>query len=111
MRSLRIAVAVLPLVLSIPACAAQSGKSWMARAEAGKDIWATLQTSKGTIVVKLYRDSEIQLVVEDDGVGCLEDAREGSGSMLMQLLTRQLGGTMNRTNGSPGCRVEVRVPA
>jgi peptidyl-prolyl cis-trans isomerase A (cyclophilin A) len=54
MRSLRIAVAVFPLVLSIPACAAQAGKSWMARAEAGKDIWATLQTSKGTIVVKLF---------------------------------------------------------
>src|SRR5215510_4953366 len=65
----------------------------------------------GTIVVKLRRDGEIQLVVEDDGVGCGEDIKEGSGSMLMQLLTRQLGGTMNRTNGSPGCRVEVRLPA
>jgi len=64
----------------------------------------------GTIVVKLRRDGEIQLVVEDDGIGCNEDAQEGSGSMLMQLLTRQLGGTMNRTNGSAGCRVEVRVP-
>ena len=53
MRSLRIAVAVLPLVASIPACAAEGGK-WMARAQAGKDIWATLQTSKGTIVVKLF---------------------------------------------------------
>jgi peptidyl-prolyl cis-trans isomerase A (cyclophilin A) len=53
MRSLRIAVAVLPLVVSIPACAAEGGK-WMARAQAGKDIWATLQTSKGTIVVKLF---------------------------------------------------------
>jgi peptidyl-prolyl cis-trans isomerase A (cyclophilin A) len=53
MRSLRIAVAVLPLLVSIPACAAEGGK-WMARAQAGKDIWATLQTSKGTIVVKLF---------------------------------------------------------
>lgn len=65
----------------------------------------------GTIVVKLRRDGEIQLVVEDDGVGCGEDIKEGSGSMLMQLLTRQLGGSMTRTNCSPGCRVEVRVPA
>jgi peptidyl-prolyl cis-trans isomerase A (cyclophilin A) len=54
MRSLRIAAVVLPLVTSIPACAAQTGKSWMAQAEAGKDIWATLQTNKGTIVVKLF---------------------------------------------------------
>src|SRR5262249_817881 len=64
----------------------------------------------GTIVVKLRRDGEIQLVVEDDGVGCGEDIREGSGSMLMQLLTRQLGGTMNRTNGPPGRRVQGRMP-
>jgi len=55
MRSFRIAVAVLPLVLSVPACAAAAeGGKWMARAQAGKDIWATLQTSKGTIVVKLF---------------------------------------------------------
>jgi peptidyl-prolyl cis-trans isomerase A (cyclophilin A) len=54
MRLFRIALAVSPLVLSIPACAAQTGKSWMAKAEAGKDIWATLQTNKGTIVVKLF---------------------------------------------------------
>ena len=53
MRSWRIVVAVLPVVLSVPACAAEGGK-WMARAQAGKDIWATLQTSKGTIVVKLF---------------------------------------------------------
>jgi two-component sensor histidine kinase len=64
----------------------------------------------GTICVRLRHDGETVLVVEDDGVGCREDVREGSGSMLMQLLTRQLGGTLIRTGNAPGCRVEVRIP-
>jgi len=64
----------------------------------------------GTVSVKLRYDSETQLVVEDDGIGCEDDVREGSGSMLMQLLTRQLGGTLKREARDPGCRVEVRIP-
>ena len=31
-----------------------AGGPWMEKAEAGKDLWATLRTSKGTIVVKLF---------------------------------------------------------
>jgi peptidyl-prolyl cis-trans isomerase A (cyclophilin A) len=31
-----------------------SGGPWMSKAEAGKDLWATLKTSKGVIVVKLF---------------------------------------------------------
>jgi peptidyl-prolyl cis-trans isomerase A (cyclophilin A) len=31
-----------------------AGGPWMEKAEAGKDLWATLKTSKGTIVVKLF---------------------------------------------------------
>ena len=65
----------------------------------------------GTISIRLRRDAEIELVVEDDGVGCRPDAREGLGSVLLQLLTRQLRGTMTRRPGAPGCRVEVRIPA
>jgi peptidyl-prolyl cis-trans isomerase A (cyclophilin A) len=42
-----------PLLVTLPVCA-KTAQSWMARAEAGKDIWATLKTSQGTIVVKLF---------------------------------------------------------
>jgi peptidyl-prolyl cis-trans isomerase A (cyclophilin A) len=31
-----------------------SGGPWMSKAQAGKDLWATLKTSKGDIVVKLF---------------------------------------------------------
>src|SRR5262249_23775061 len=64
----------------------------------------------GTVSVKLRHDGDTQLVVEDDGVGCGDDIKEGSGSMLMQLLTRQLGGSLKRESNDPGCRVEVRIP-
>jgi len=36
-----------------PAAPLASGGPWMDKAEAGKDLWATLKTSKGVIVVKL----------------------------------------------------------
>ena len=65
----------------------------------------------GTVVVRLRQDGDIQLIVEDDGVGFNEAAREGSGSTLMQLLTRQLSGTFTRQVMAPGCRVEVRLPS
>jgi two-component sensor histidine kinase len=64
----------------------------------------------GTIVVKLSHDGSIRLIVEDDGVGCPNDAAEGSGSLLMQLITRQLGGILRRKDGNPGCTVEVTIP-
>jgi two-component sensor histidine kinase len=64
----------------------------------------------GTVVVKLSHDGSIHLVVEDDGVGCPKDARQGSGSVLMQLITRQLGGALRREGHNPGCRVEVDIP-
>jgi peptidyl-prolyl cis-trans isomerase A (cyclophilin A) len=44
---------VVPLLVALPAWA-RSSQSWTARAEAGKDIWATLKTNKGVIVVKLF---------------------------------------------------------
>ncbi len=37
-----------------PAAPLASGGEWMSKAQAGKDLWATLKTSKGTIVVKLF---------------------------------------------------------
>jgi two-component sensor histidine kinase len=65
----------------------------------------------GMVIVRLRQSGDIHLVVEDDGVGCAENAPEGSGSILMQLMIRQLGGTLNRMPQTPGCRVEVRIPA
>jgi two-component sensor histidine kinase len=64
----------------------------------------------GTISVRLHDDGDIHLVVEDDGIGCEENVKEGSGSMLMQLMTRQLGGTLKRSRPTNGCRVEVSIP-
>jgi two-component sensor histidine kinase len=51
----------------------------------------------GTVWVKLRRTpTELTLVVEDDGVGCPEEAKDGLGSRLTRLLVQQLGGTMTR---------------
>ncbi len=43
-----------PPPASPPPAPLASGGEWMSKAEAGKDLWATLKTSKGTIVVKLF---------------------------------------------------------
>jgi len=51
MRTVRRAALLLPLWL---ASAQAADTSWTAKAEAGKDLWATLKTSKGVIVVKLF---------------------------------------------------------
>jgi len=51
MRTVRRAALLLPLWL---ASAHAADTSWTAKAEAGKDLWATLKTSKGVIVVKLF---------------------------------------------------------
>jgi two-component sensor histidine kinase len=56
------------------------------------------------------RDSELELVVEDDGEGCPEDAKEGLGSRIMRLLVQQLRGTITREEANPGCRVLVTLP-
>jgi two-component sensor histidine kinase len=65
---------------------------------------------KGNIVVSLRRGQEVTLIVEDDGVGCAEGAASGLGSQLVDLLVRQLNGTMQRTKANPGCRVRVQFP-
>ncbi len=54
MRMMRRVAVLLSLALALPACAAESKGSWMSKAQAGKDLWATLKTSKGVIVVKLF---------------------------------------------------------
>jgi two-component sensor histidine kinase len=65
----------------------------------------------GTIQVRLRRrPSDLAIVVEDDGVGCPEDARIGLGSRLVVLLAQQSGGNIKRESANPGCRVVVTIP-
>jgi two-component system, sensor histidine kinase PdtaS len=54
--------------------------------------------------------ADLVMRVEDDGVGCADDALEGTGSLLMKLMTRQIGGSMTRETVAQGCAVTVRIP-
>ena len=53
--------------------------------------------------------SELELVVEDNGKGCPEDAKEGLGSRIVRLLAQQLGTTIRREGANPGCRVSLTI--
>ena len=65
----------------------------------------------GTINVILRRESgKLELVVEDNGKECREDAKEGLGSRIVRLLAQQLGPTVRRTAANPGCRVSLVIP-
>ena len=65
----------------------------------------------GAIYVKLERiQSELTLTVEDDGVGCPEDVKEGLGSRLTRLLVQELKGTITRNDTANGCRITITIP-
>jgi two-component system, sensor histidine kinase PdtaS len=66
----------------------------------------------GTVNVILHQvgDGKLELVVEDNGKGCLDDAKEGLGSRIVRLLAQQLGSTITRAAVNPGCRVSLMVP-
>jgi two-component sensor histidine kinase len=65
----------------------------------------------GTIQVRLQRLSTgLMVVVEDDGVGCREDAQGGLGSRVVPLLAQQSGGSIKRESANPGCRVVITIP-
>ena len=63
----------------------------------------------GIVNVELRAKSpaQLELVVADNGKGCPEDAKEGLGSRIVQLLAQQLGGTIRREAAAPGCRVSL----
>ncbi len=68
----------------------------------------------GRVAVSFARDDkagELVLTVADDGIGYPPDAPEGFGKRLVQGLSLQHCGRVIRASGSPGCRVEVRIPA
>jgi two-component sensor histidine kinase len=64
----------------------------------------------GAIRVEFRRASSLALAVEDDGIGCPEGTADGLGSQVVQLLVRQLNGTMERAQIEQGCRVRVSFP-
>ncbi|WP_426265466.1 ATP-binding protein [Sphingomonas sp. PWP1-2] len=67
----------------------------------------------GTILVSLAatRD-EVELVVEDDGIGVVESYSAGNGGGLLEKLRAVLGATVTRTTGfnGHGFRVSVLTP-
>jgi len=62
------------------------------------------------VILRRVSDGKLELVIDDNGKGCPEDAKEGLGSRIVRLLVQQLGGTMTRAAGNPGCRVSLTIP-
>jgi len=58
-----------------------------------------------TVIFRRKEAGEVELIVEDDGVGCPVDVKEGLGSRLVRLLVQQIGGAIKREAAMPGCRV------
>jgi two-component sensor histidine kinase len=54
--------------------------------------------------------ADLLMRIDDDGVGCAEDIPEGTGSVLMKLMIRQIGGSVTRETPARGCAVTVRIP-
>ena len=67
----------------------------------------------GRVRVRARRDSDgMELAVEDDGVGLsgVPPNPAGFGRMLVEMVVRQLRGTIAWSEGGPGTRVAIRVP-
>jgi two-component sensor histidine kinase len=67
----------------------------------------------GTITVRFRNrsDRELELVVEDNGKGCPQGAKEGLGSRIVRLLAQQLKGDVTTESAGPGCRKIIAFPA
>ena len=67
----------------------------------------------GTISVSLIAQfGEVELIVEDDGIGLVETYSAGHGGRLLEQLRLVLGATMTRTTGAAGhgFRVSISMP-
>jgi len=71
---------------------------------------AFVERQKGTIGVSLRRGPAYRLAVEDNGKGCSKAEATGLGTQLVDLLVRQLNGTMERIDAAPGCRIQIQFP-
>ena len=67
----------------------------------------------GTFTVRFGNrtDRELELVVEDNGKGCPQGAKEGLGSRIVRLLAQQLKGDVTTESAGPGCRKIIAFPA
>jgi two-component system, sensor histidine kinase PdtaS len=66
-------------------------------------------THDSAIKVRLYRDSDLIVEVHDNGIGC-DELKAGVGSRLVDLMVRQLDGTVEQMPAERGCRVVARIP-
>jgi two-component sensor histidine kinase len=64
----------------------------------------------GTVEVVLTQESELTLVVSDDGIGCTVK-REGLGTRLIRLLVQQLGANVAWEKLEVGCQVRIAFSA
>ncbi len=65
----------------------------------------------GVVEVRLQqRNQRLDVTVTDDGVGYPNEVKPGLGTRLINLLTKQMNGTMMRTELPQGSRVRVVVP-
>lgn len=62
-----------------------------------------------TVILSRQRPGEVDLIVEDNGIGCPDLHTEGLGSRLVRLLVQQIGGTISRDNTGAGCRVAASL--
>jgi two-component sensor histidine kinase len=67
----------------------------------------------GAIDVRLSQEASqhLVLVCEDNGIGCPENARNGTGTGLVLALAQQHDGIISREVAGPGCRMVIRFPS
>jgi two-component sensor histidine kinase len=71
---------------------------------------AFVSQRKGHVSIALRRGRNYLLSVTDNGKGSPKSAASGLGSQLVELLVRQLEGSLERTEATPGCRVQIEFP-
>ena len=73
--------------------------------------YAFPKQSGGTVRVSLSKQSEgLELVIEDNGIGCPPTPSQGMGSRLVRLLAAQMEGKLIRDNTELGCKTTVSLP-
>jgi two-component sensor histidine kinase len=67
----------------------------------------------GAVDVRLSQEASqhLVLVCEDNGIGCSESPKSGTGTGLILALAQQHDGMMSREAATPGCRVVIRFPS